>query len=97
LAVHRSGRTAAELSHDVFGAVGHVVTVRAELSRLRRHLGGIVESRPYRFSEDVVVRVVLPENPEDLLPGSNSPGARELRSRVGSSDHTIPVGAEAAT
>ncbi|MDE3722261.1 GAF domain-containing protein [Nocardiopsis sp. N85] len=97
LAVHRSGRTAAQLSHDVFGAVGHVVTVRAELSRLRRHLGGIVESRPYRFSEDVVVRVVLPDHPEDLLPGSVAPGVRALRSRVGSGERAIPLGAESAT
>lgn len=97
LAVHRSGRTAAELSTDVFGAVGHVVTVRAELSRLRRHLGGIVESRPYRFSEDVVVRIALPEHPEDLLPGSDSPGVRELRCRVGSGDRTVPLGVDSAT
>ncbi|CAL9358160.1 hypothetical protein SUDANB121_00618 [Nocardiopsis dassonvillei] len=97
LAVNRSGRTAAQLSQDVFGAVGHVVTVRAELSRLRRHLGGIVESRPYRFSEDVVVRLTLPERPQDLLPGSLSPGVRELRSRMGAGDHSIPLGVEVAT
>ncbi|MFD6099200.1 GAF domain-containing protein [Nocardiopsis flavescens] len=97
LAVNRSGRTAAQLSHDVFGAVGHVVTVRAELSRLRRHLGGLVESRPYRFSEDVVVRIVLPEFPPDVLPGSDAPGVRELRSRMGSSDRLIPLGVEFAT
>ena len=97
LAVHRSGRTAAELSADVFGAVGHVVTVRAELSRLRRHLGGIVESRPYRFNEDVVVRIELPEPPEDLLPGSASPGVRELRRRMLAGDRTVPLGADSAT
>ncbi|WP_017597714.1 helix-turn-helix domain-containing protein [Nocardiopsis lucentensis] len=79
LAVHREGRTAAQLSEDVFGAAGNVVTVRAELSRLRRHLGGIVESRPYRFSEEVQVRVGWPSERVDLLPGSLAPGVRALR------------------
>ncbi|WP_159943227.1 MULTISPECIES: GAF domain-containing protein [unclassified Nocardiopsis] len=83
LAVHREGRTGAQLSHDVFGAGGHVVTVRAELSRVRRHLGGIIESRPYRFSEEVLVRVRAPEHPEDLLPGSVAPGVRALREAIG--------------
>ncbi|MFD6952712.1 diguanylate cyclase [Nocardiopsis sp. TSRI0078] len=79
LAVHREGRTGAQLSQDVFGADGHMVTVRAELSRVRRHLGGIIESRPYRFSEEVRVRVSGPEHPEGLLPGSVAPGVRALR------------------
>ncbi|NYH55054.1 diguanylate cyclase [Nocardiopsis sinuspersici] len=79
LAVHREGRTGAQLSRDVFGANGHVVTVRAELSRVRRHLGGIIESRPYRFSEEVRVRVSGPGHPEDLLPGSMAPGVHALR------------------
>ncbi|WP_017568825.1 helix-turn-helix domain-containing protein [Nocardiopsis halotolerans] len=79
LAVHRDGRTGAQLSQDVFGGDGHVVTVRAELSRVRRHLGGIIESRPYRFSEEVRVRVALGPSPADLMPASMAPGVRALR------------------
>lgn len=82
LAVHRDGRTGTQLSHDVFGSDQHVVTVRAELSRVRRNLGGVIESRPYRFSDDVRVRVLSPESSVDLLPGSSAPGVRELRERV---------------
>ncbi|WP_017543453.1 GAF domain-containing protein [Nocardiopsis prasina] len=82
LAVHRDGRSGVQLSHDVFGSGQHVVTVRAELSRVRRNLGGVIESRPYRFSDDVRVRVLTPEPPVDLLPGSSAPGVRELRERV---------------
>lgn len=82
LAAHRSGRSGAELSRDVFGSEGHVVTVRAELSRMRRNLGGVVESRPYRFSEEVAVRLVGPSSPLDLLPGSLAPGVRRLRERT---------------
>lgn len=86
LAVHRGGRTGAQLSQDVFGAGGHVVTVRAELSRVRRHLGGIIQSRPYRFSGEVRVRVVRPPSPVDLLPGSVAPGVRALRDALRDGD-----------
>lgn len=39
LAVHRAGRSAAGLAEDVFGDQGRTVTVRAEMSRVRRYLG----------------------------------------------------------
>jgi hypothetical protein len=97
LAVHREGRTAAQLSQDVFGAKGHLVTVRAELSRLRRHLGGIVESRPYRFSEEVRVRVAWPDEPADVLPGSLAPGVRALRAGVPMGTRSIALGNGSAT
>lgn len=82
LAVHRGGRSGAQLSRDVFGSDQHVVTVRAELSRVRRNLGGVIESRPYRFADGVRVRVLGPEPPVDLLPGSLAPGVRLLRDRT---------------
>lgn len=86
LAVHRGGRSGVQLSRDVFGSDKHVVTVRAELSRVRRNLGGVIESRPYRFSDDVRVRVLTPESPLDLLPGSLAPGVRALRDRTRTED-----------
>ncbi|MBE2999407.1 GAF domain-containing protein [Nocardiopsis sp. HNM0947] len=79
LAVHRGGRTARQLSQDLFGSPDHVVTVRAELSRVRRQLGGIIESRPYRFSDAVRVRVHAPGTPEGLLPGSTAPAVLDMR------------------
>ena len=82
LAAHRRGRTGAELSRDLFGSKDHVVTVRAELFRMRRNLGGVIESRPYRFCDEVTVRVQGPESPKDLLPGSRAPGVGVLRERT---------------
>lgn len=73
LAVHRDGRSAAELAADVFGDPTRTVTVRAEMSRVRRHLAGVLAHRPYRFSEEVEVEVVRPEHPADLLPHSTAP------------------------
>ncbi|GAA3958629.1 GAF domain-containing protein [Streptomyces marokkonensis] len=79
LAVHRSGRSAAELADDVFGDPARTVTVRAEMSRVRRYLGAYLEHRPYRFCEGAEVEVVLPEDPRDLLPHSTAPVVAEHR------------------
>ncbi|WP_432192602.1 GAF domain-containing protein [Streptomyces sp. bgisy027] len=73
LALHRGGRSAAGLAEDMFGDPGRTVTVRAELSRVRRYLGGLLEHRPYRFREDAEVEVLLPEDPRELLPHSTAP------------------------
>ena len=97
LAVHRHGRTGVQLSQDMFGDGGHVVTVRAELSRVRRHLGGIIESRPYRFVEDVRVRVNYPENHADLLPASAAPEIRRLRNSVSGDTQIVALGDGYAT
>ncbi|WP_368396505.1 GAF domain-containing protein [Streptomyces sclerotialus] len=48
-----AGLTAAALSRSMFGDPGHLVTVRAEVSRLRRLLGAVVATRPYRLAEGV--------------------------------------------
>jgi hypothetical protein len=72
LAVHRAGRSAAGLAQDVFGDPARTVTVRAEMSRIRRYLGGLLEHRPYRFAEDAEVDVLLPDDPRDLLPHSTA-------------------------
>lgn len=75
------GRTSVELSHDLFGRGDRVVTVRAELSRLRRHLGGLLLHRPYRFAKWAQVRLRHPEAPEDLLPASCAPAIRQIRAQ----------------
>ncbi|MFC4034881.1 GAF domain-containing protein [Streptomyces polygonati] len=79
LAVHRSGRTAAQLAADLFGDPSRAVTVRAELSRLRRNLAGVLAHRPYRFAEGVDVELVRPPRPLDLLPHSVAPAVLAAR------------------
>jgi hypothetical protein len=81
LARHPAGRSAAELAADLFGDAGRAVTVRAELSRLRRRLGGVLEHRPYRFAESVRVEVRGPADPAALLPTSRAPAIRRDRER----------------
>ncbi|WP_344951082.1 hypothetical protein [Actinomadura miaoliensis] len=39
----------------IFGDAGRTVTVRAEMSRVRRHLGSVLRHRPYRFHDRVEV------------------------------------------
>ncbi|MFF8612879.1 GAF domain-containing protein [Streptomyces sp. NPDC015350] len=73
LALHREGRTASELAQDIFGDATRTVTVRAEISRIRRHLAEVLAHRPYRFGDDVEVEVILPDHPADLLPHSTAP------------------------
>ncbi|AXG81003.1 helix-turn-helix domain-containing protein [Streptomyces paludis] len=79
LALHREGRSAAELAADVFGDPTRTVTVRAEMSRVRRHLAGVLAHRPYRFSEEVEVEVAGPPDPADLLPHSTAPAVLAAR------------------
>ena len=59
---HRRGEglTAAELSERLYGATGHEVTLRVEMSRLRRMLADMptprqleLHSKPYRLSHEV--------------------------------------------
>ncbi|WP_187585220.1 helix-turn-helix domain-containing protein [Gordonia sp. OPL2] len=52
-----SGLTSARLSRLIFGDTGHVVTVRAEMSRLRRAVGALLASRPYRLAPGVTLRI----------------------------------------
>ena len=51
------GLTSQRLSQLLFGDDGHTVSVRAELSRLRRVVGALVSSRPYRLAPRVELRV----------------------------------------
>lgn len=55
LAAHL-GASAAQLSMHLFGVPDRTVTVRAEMSRLRKHFGGLIVAGPYRFADAVDVR-----------------------------------------
>ncbi|QRP45624.1 helix-turn-helix domain-containing protein [Amycolatopsis sp. FDAARGOS 1241] len=57
LAAHRTGCSASQLAAVLFGDATRTVTVRAEVSRLRRIVGGIVVGRPYRFADNLEVVV----------------------------------------
>jgi hypothetical protein len=78
LSHHRSGRTARQLALDLFGDPTRVVTVRAEMSRLRKHLGGILQTKPYRIAENLDLVVHRPANGERPLPYSGAPGVRRI-------------------
>lgn len=52
------GLTASELSTALYGDANHAVTVRAEISRLRRVVGAIVDTNPYRIAGGVALTVV---------------------------------------
>ena len=79
LATHRQGRSAAELAADLYGDPSRVVTVRAEMSRLRKQLVGLVIGKPYRFPESAIVDVCYPEDMTKLLPSSSAPAIRAAR------------------
>ncbi|WP_418959734.1 GAF domain-containing protein [Streptomyces tritici] len=79
LARSPQGRTAAELAEDVFGDRTRTVTVRAEMSRIRRNLASVLAHRPYRFREEVEVDLRVPADPGDLLPHSAAPAVRAAR------------------
>lgn len=52
------GLSAAELSIALFGDHDHEVTVRAEISRMRRTLGALVATSPYRLSPGTALTVL---------------------------------------
>lgn len=57
LASHRTGRSAAELAEDLFGDRSRTITVRAEMSRLRKQFGELLAHHPYRLREELDVTV----------------------------------------
>jgi hypothetical protein len=91
------GRTAEQLAAECHPGDAAPVTVRAELSRLRRLVGDeLVGSRPYRLlvpvpsdADDVrqllgrgAVGAALDRYPGALLPRSEAPGVRAARARL---------------
>jgi hypothetical protein len=81
LAESPRGRSAAELAGELFGDPTRTVTVRAEMSRVRRNLAGVLAHRPYRFAQDVEVELIRPGDPAALLPHSTAPAV--IRARLG--------------
>jgi hypothetical protein len=79
LATHRQGRSAPELASDLYGDRSRVVTVRAEMSRLRKQLVGLVVGKPYRFPESAIVDVRYPDDMTTLLASSSAPAIRAAR------------------
>ncbi|MEV7616934.1 GAF domain-containing protein [Streptomyces sp. NPDC089799] len=81
LAERPRGWSAAELAAEVFGDATRTVTVRAELSRIRRNLAGVLAHRPYRFGDGVEIELIRPAVDGDLLPHSTAPTV--IRARLG--------------
>jgi transcriptional regulator of acetoin/glycerol metabolism len=91
---HPAGLTVEQLSSHLSESESAPVTIRAEMSRLRHHLGeGFISSRPYRIAADLTsdfddvrslvrrgtLRRALAAYPGPVLPGSTSPGIVEIR------------------
>lgn len=85
LLLHRAGPrglSVTELSSGLYGDPDHAVAIRAEISRLRRILGSVIDGRPYRLAESVHLDVDLGDT--DLLAEcafvrrSTSPAVRAL-------------------
>jgi hypothetical protein len=79
LATIRRGRSAPELAGDLYGDRSRVATVRAEMSRMRKQLLGLVLGQPYRFAEGAVVDVRYPDDMRTLLAASTAPAIRAAR------------------
>lgn len=79
LATNRQGRSAPELAEALYGDRSRVVTVRAEMSRLRKQFVGLVAGKPYRFGDSVVVDVRYPQDMSTLLSSSTAPAVHAVR------------------
>ncbi|MCW2840173.1 MAG: diguanylate cyclase [Aeromicrobium sp.] len=73
LLMHPEGRSASELADDLFGDPERTVTVRAEMSRLRKVLGSVIAHRPYRIAHDVRADLIAPADRRSVLTGSSAP------------------------
>ena len=92
LAVFPDGRSAPELAGDLYGDQSRVVTVRAELSRLRKQYVGLLAAQPYRIAKSVDIEVQYPEDMTALLPSSTAPSsAPPAPTRARSARRMIPL------
>lgn len=62
-----TGRTATQLSCALYGDAEHAIAVRAEISRLRRRLAGVLLTRPYRIAANVRVAGLTPPERQALF------------------------------
>ncbi|GAA5123707.1 transcriptional regulator [Haloechinothrix salitolerans] len=58
------GLSAGWLSTLLYGDAEHAVTVRAEVSRLRRVVGALITPNPYRLADGVTLTVSEPDSPQ---------------------------------
>lgn len=76
------GLSVTELSSGIYGDPDHAVAVRAEISRLRRTLGSVVEGRPYRLAGSVRLTLTLGDTDRlaecAFVRRSASPGVQAL-------------------
>ncbi len=93
---HPAGMTGEQLGLELYGDELNPITLRAEMSRLRRLLGPLLSSRPYRLSAEVdadctaVLRSLeqgdvpsaLRRYAGPLLPLSEAPGVRRRRAVI---------------
>jgi hypothetical protein len=90
LAAHPAGLTGEELTRQLYGPGGNPITVRAEVSRLRRLLGALVRTRPYRLAPEIdadlgarlasiAAGAGADGTADRLLPRSTAPGVVALR------------------
>lgn len=80
-----AGLTASALAQEIFADPSRVVTVRAEVSRLRRVLGGLLLTRPYRFAPAVDVEIRWPATGGQLLSGASAPVVVRARAALAAS------------
>ena len=86
LAMHPEGLTGEELAFEIYGENVKAVTIRAEMSRLRRLLGCLLLAAPYRLVADIdadfleVERLVAAGDTAQA--GRRYPGPLLVRSRV---------------
>ena len=79
LALHPKGLTGEQLTLELYGEQGNPVSMRAQVSKLRRLLGPVLASQPYRLLADVsadfldVERLVLAGNVEGALRAYRAP------------------------
>ncbi|MDN5716551.1 MAG: GAF domain-containing protein [Janibacter sp.] len=86
------GLSAAALAEEVFADPSRVITVRAELSRLRRVVGGLLLTRPYRVAPTVDVEIRWPAAGGQLLPGASAPVVVRARAALAPSGEGRPAG-----
>ncbi len=63
IAAHPEGQSAMQIALALYGSERSEVTVRAEISRLRRKIGSFLTARPYRFTYPVVESTIEEPHP----------------------------------
>ena len=81
MALHPEGLSARQMAVELFGDPGKLMSVRAEISRLRRQLVGIVAAQPYRVVADLSADFLADDADGVLLPGATSDGVARARRR----------------